>query len=251
VNSDQTATRHGDASLEVDDERIEPVGESKSIAPQKLRRELTFIDGICFIISIMIGSGIFASPGVTLDRAGSPGGALMAWVVAGVLVLTASLCYAELGAMLPSAGGDYEFLLVAYGKRASFSFAWFYFWIAKPGSQAIIATVFGNYMINVLTGLNDSNQDSYVSKLLAIGLIVALTSLNCFGVKETSQVINALTAVKIVSIVIVCVAGAVYVATDETDTASDNLSAANSFDGASVWGVFSGELHSPLDGLVL
>jgi hypothetical protein len=42
-------------------------------SPPTLRRELGFVDGICFIISIMIGSGIFASPGVTLDRAGSPG----------------------------------------------------------------------------------------------------------------------------------------------------------------------------------
>jgi amino acid transporter len=91
--------------------------------------------------------------------------------------------------------------------------------IAKPGSQAIIATVFGNYTVNVLTGLNDSNQvrhsltlccvcllctdlcecvcvcvcvwqDSYYSKLLAIGLVIALTSLNCYGVKETSTVVT-------------------------------------------------------------
>lgn len=50
--------------------------DSSSLQPpqqQQLRRELSFVDGICFIISIMIGSGIFASPGVTLDRAGSPG----------------------------------------------------------------------------------------------------------------------------------------------------------------------------------
>ena len=46
---------------------------SPSPPAQSLRRELTFVDGICFIISIMIGSGIFASPGVTLERAGSPG----------------------------------------------------------------------------------------------------------------------------------------------------------------------------------
>ena len=61
---------------------------SASAAPQQLRRELSFVDGICFIISIMIGSGIFASPGVTLDRAGSPGRiwcAYLACLTAGLL----------------------------------------------------------------------------------------------------------------------------------------------------------------------
>lgn len=212
----------------------------KSVNSRKLRRELGFVDGLCFIVCIMIGSGIFASPGVALDRAGSPGAALVAWVVAGLLVLTASFCYAELGAMLPSAGGEYEFLSVAYGRRASFSFAWYLFWIAKPGSQAIIATVFGNYMINVLTGLNDSNQDSYYSKILAIGLIICITSINCFGVKETSLVTNFLSGVKICSILIVCTAGIIYLATDETGTLSGNLSPSQSFQGSDAVGIFSG-----------
>ncbi len=42
---------------------------------------------------------------------------LIAWVIAGVLVSIAATCYFELGAMMPSAGGDFEYLRVAYGDR--------------------------------------------------------------------------------------------------------------------------------------
>jgi amino acid transporter len=105
----------------------------------KLRRELGIVDGLCVVISIMIGSGIFASPGLALEKSGSPGATLVMWFVSGILVITASFCYAELGAMLPSAGGDYEYLVAAYGESAGFMFAWYFFWISKPvGISAFI-----------------------------------------------------------------------------------------------------------------
>jgi hypothetical protein len=74
--SDPSAVRKESLSIQMNNtEEVKSTPEvGSSSSPQKLRRELGFVDGICFIISIMIGSGIFASPGVTLDRAGSPGG---------------------------------------------------------------------------------------------------------------------------------------------------------------------------------
>jgi amino acid transporter len=86
-----------------------------------LKRTLGFYDGLGVLISIVIGSGIFASPGVTLERAGSPGAALVSWILGGLLVAIGAFCYAELGAMLPSTGGDFDYLHQAYGKMAAFS----------------------------------------------------------------------------------------------------------------------------------
>lgn len=48
-----------------------------------LNRTLGFWDGVCVIISVIIGSGIFASPGAALDRSGSPAAALLAWSLSG------------------------------------------------------------------------------------------------------------------------------------------------------------------------
>ena len=73
-----------------------------------LRRTLTLIDGVSLIVGIIIGSGIFSSPGTALAAAGSPAVFLLCWAASGALVLFASTTYAELGATIPCAGGDAE-----------------------------------------------------------------------------------------------------------------------------------------------
>ena len=53
--------------------------------PPSLTRTLGLVDGVCILISIIIGSGIFSSPGETLSRSGSPGAALVSWCISGIL----------------------------------------------------------------------------------------------------------------------------------------------------------------------
>ena len=69
-----------------------------------LQRSLSFFDGLGIIVGIIIGSGIFSSPGLALQRSGSPGACLLAWSVSGMLVCLTSQCYFELGSMMPTAG---------------------------------------------------------------------------------------------------------------------------------------------------
>ena len=164
---------------------------------QTLARVLTLYDGLGVVVGIMIGSGIFASAGIALEEAGSCPAALLAWVVAAALVAVASQCYCELGASVPSAGGDAEYLKLAYGDRAAFVFVWTNFWVLKPGSQAIIATVFGQYLEAALGGAAvGSSEDgngggsSWVATLLAVACIWALTANNCMGVRETANLQN-------------------------------------------------------------
>ena len=106
-------------------------------------RVLSYVDGTAVLVGIMIGSGVFSSPGLALERAGSSGEMMLAWCVSGMLVFFCSSCYIELGGMMPSAGGDFDYLTRAFGDRAAFAFAWYNFFIGKSGSQAIIATIFG------------------------------------------------------------------------------------------------------------
>lgn len=137
----------------------------------------------------------------------------------GLLVITASFCYAELGAMMPSTGGDFDYLNKAYGQSTAFAFAWFYFWISKTGSLAIISTVFGNYIVNLFKGLNnddDSSSDDFTSKGIAMGLIIILTGLNFLGVKESSGVVNFLTVLKIGLVVTVCLVGVYHVSKNQS-----------------------------------
>jgi amino acid transporter len=201
-----------------------------------LHRRLGFLDGVCVLVSIIIGSGIFASPGVALERSGSPGAALMAWTVSGFLVIVASMCYAELGAMIPSTGGDFDYLNRAYGKSAAFSFAWFLFWISKPGSQAIIATVFGNYVVRIFTGLNNSSDGSPAAKAAGVLLIIVLTLVNCVGVHATSSVANLLMVTKLALVALVVAAG-IYRVSDSQEIFKDNLTGENAFEGTDLTGM--------------
>ena len=73
-----------------------------------LHRSLSFFDGLGIIVGIIIGSGIFSSTGLALERSGSPGACLLAWAASGLLVCLTSQCYFELGSMIPTAGNNYN-----------------------------------------------------------------------------------------------------------------------------------------------
>ncbi len=103
------------------------------------RRRLLLVDGVCLIVGIVIGSGLYEStPLIAGGTAGwwngLWGGAASAesaaaavlglWLVGGLAALIGALCYAELATAFPRAGGDYVYLTEAYGKWAGFLFAW-------------------------------------------------------------------------------------------------------------------------------
>jgi len=94
-------------------------------AQSLLPRTLTVLNGISLVIGTIIGSGIFASPGVVAEHAGSAGMALAIWLMCGLLAFAGSLAYAELGAAIPSSGGEVVYLERAFGPLVSFLFsAW-------------------------------------------------------------------------------------------------------------------------------
>jgi amino acid transporter len=98
-------------------------------------------------------------------------------------------------------------LPLAYGKSAAFSFAWYCFWVSKPGSQAIIATIFGNYIVSALFGTEYAQSSELYSKCIAVTLIVALTALNCSGVRESTRLINFLTIMKLLQVICIVLIG--------------------------------------------
>ena len=222
------------SSISTDEEDENAPFPPHSHVSNQLKRSLTFYDGCGIVIGIMIGSGIFSSPGLAMERAGSAGLVLFAWVSAGALVANTILTYSELAAMIPTAGGDFDYLKRAYGDKAAFAFAWFNFWVSKPGSQAIIARVCADYLVAILYGdLNQSSNNDHEmgSKAIAAVLIAILTLINCLGVRESANVQNILTLLKLILIGIVALM-AVYHAFDDNTVLYQNLSIENSFTGS-------------------
>lgn len=209
-------------------------GSNNKTAPSK---RLTWIDGVAIIVGIMIGSGVFSSPGLALRRAGSPAVDLIAWSASGILVFLAAQCYLELGGMMPSAGGDFDYIGRAFGDRTAFSFAWFNFFVSKTGSQAIIATIFGRYFEAVVSSntshlVNASGQnETPTSKALAVLSIVVITALNCAGIKESAYVSIFLTTIKVLLVLSVFTFAIIFAASSKEHAVniSQNLSPTTSF----------------------
>ena len=87
-------------------------------ATRELVRALSLRDAMALVLTV-IGTGVFLKTAPMAQLVGSPSKVLLAWLAAGLLSLAGALTYAELGAMMPEAGGEYVFLREAYGDRKS------------------------------------------------------------------------------------------------------------------------------------
>src|ERR1700686_2810934 len=94
---------------------------------------------VAIVVGTMIGTGIFLKPAEMARDAGSLGIVFAAWVVGGVLSLFGALAYAELGAAIPEAGGEYAYLRRGFGPVWGFLFGWMHSIVGRPASAASIA----------------------------------------------------------------------------------------------------------------
>src|SRR5207245_3450902 len=104
--------------------------------PRKFARGLNLFDSTMFVVGAMIGSGIFIVPADMARHLGSAGWLLVAWGLAGVLTIAGALCYGELSAMMPHAGGMYVYLREAYSPLSGFLYGWTLFAVIETGTIA-------------------------------------------------------------------------------------------------------------------
>jgi APA family basic amino acid/polyamine antiporter len=109
-------------------------------------RGLGVFDATMVVVGSMIGSGIFLVPADMARQLGSPGWLLVAWVVTGVLTVTAALTYGELAAMMPRAGGQYVYLREAFSPLWGFLYGWTLFLVIQTGTIAAVAVAFGRFL---------------------------------------------------------------------------------------------------------
>ena len=105
-----------------------------------LPRVLGASQATAIVVGTIIGSGIFLVPQRDDADTGSSALVYLAWIVGGLLSLFGAMTYAELGAMLPYAGGEYVYLRGAYGDTTAFLYMWTWFAVAKPASIAAVTS---------------------------------------------------------------------------------------------------------------
>jgi APA family basic amino acid/polyamine antiporter len=158
-----------------------------------LVRGLTLTSAASLNIANMIGTGVFLKARVMTCNVDSPVAVLAVWLAAALLVLAGALCYAELAAMLPRAGGEYVFISETYGRRAGFLWGWSYTAITRPASiaaQSVSTAIF----LNIVLGGAIAEHLALVS----VTAIVIATLINSISVRATGSVATMFTAIKVV-----------------------------------------------------
>lgn len=169
------------------------------------KKEISLFGGVSILGGIMIGSGIFYLGSYVLMRTGmSPGLALLSWILGGLVSLLGGICYAELGASDPSAGGLTVYLSKAYSPLIGFLAGFNNWLIGGPGSIAALAIA----LPSALTVIFPMSQ--WVIKIVAIVLIIGLTIVNYFGVKFGSRLQNLSMIAKLIPIGIIMILGLLF-----------------------------------------
>ena len=178
-----------------------------------LVRGLGLVAAISIILGNVIGTGVFLKARVMTCNVGSPTWVIVAWIAAGILSLAGALTYAELSAMKPQAGGEYVFLRDAYGRVWSFLYGWMLIFVGKTGAQASVAVAFAIFLNDFLGGklkqtLIQTDILGYPYELtslqiIAVMMIVIITTINCASVSVSGQLATYFTVIKIALILLV------------------------------------------------
>lgn len=165
------------------------------------RQTLSLVDGMVIVVGMVVGIGVFATPSLVAQFAGSSTTYLGLWLAGGVLTLIGALCYAELATAFPHAGGEYHFLSRAYGRGTALMFAWARCTVIQTGAIALVAFVYGDYAQGILP------LGPYGPAIHA-GLIVLLfTGINIAGTFQGKTAQQIFTTMDIAALLMLLAAG--------------------------------------------
>src|SRR3954462_7910235 len=156
-----------------------------------LRRQIGVRTATALVVGEVIGVGIFLTPAGMAKALGSPLWLLIVWLATGAMALCGALCYGELAARYPEAGGGYVYLREAYGRPVAFLYGWMALLVMDPGLTAALAVGTATYASYIF------NLSALTIKLAAIAIIVLLAAINIRGVALSSSLLRWLTILKL------------------------------------------------------
>jgi APA family basic amino acid/polyamine antiporter len=176
--------------------------------PADLPRVLGASQAMAIVVGTIIGSGIFLVPREMMREVGSSSLVYLAWIIGGLLSLFGAMTYAELGAMLPYAGGEYVYLRGAYGDTPAFLYMWTWFAVAKPASIAAVTSGLARTLgvfpaFHWLSASLPGPLPLLWSQVFAIAVTWFMTGLNYLGIKKAGDFQLVFTVLKAILILIV------------------------------------------------
>jgi basic amino acid/polyamine antiporter, APA family len=165
------------------------------------RASLTVLDGVAMMVGIVVGIGIFKTPPLVAGNVGSDAAFVAVWLFGGLVTLIGALCYAELAAAYPSAGGEYHFLFRAFGRSVAVLFAWARGTVIQTGAIALVAFVFGDYA-GQLMPLGRHGPAIYAALAVTV-----LSGVNLLGTSQSTRTQNVFTLLTLVTVFVVIATG--------------------------------------------
>ena len=187
-------------------------------ADQELVKGLGLTSATTIVMGSMIGSGIFIVSADIARLVDSPALLIAAWLVTGFMTITGALCYGELAAMMPKAGGQYVYLREAFGPLWGFLYGWTLFTVIQTGTIAAVGVAFGKFLGFFFPGVSGdawlfrigtTNIGLNTQNLVGILICVLLTFVNVFGVKTGAAVQNTFTIAKTAALAMLIVVGVI------------------------------------------
>lgn len=157
----------------------------------ELKRQIGLLTATALIVGEVIAVGIFLTPAGMAKSLGSPAWLLVVWLLMGGMALCGALCYGELAARFPEAGGGYVYLREAYGRPVAFLYGWMALLVMDPGVTAVLAVGLASY-VGYIFALSPGTL-----KVVAIASIFLVALINIRGVRLGGWLIRWLTVIKL------------------------------------------------------
>ena len=168
---------------------------------KQLQKSLGIAAALSTVVGMVIGGGVFFKPqAVYTLTGGAPGLGILAWIIAGIMTITAGLTAAEVSAAIPKTGGMMVYIEEIYGKKLGFLTGWMQTVLFFPATAAAIAVMFGQQAAILL------NNPSLVMPM-SIGVILLVGILNTFGSKTSGTIQTVSTVCKLIPLVLIIVFG--------------------------------------------
>ncbi len=167
----------------------------------KPKAVLSVFDAVTIMVGLVVGIGIFRTPSIVAGAVSSEWMFIAVWVVGGLVTLVGALCYAELSAAHPHAGGEYHFLSLAYGRSVALMFGWARCTVIQTGAIAAVAFMLGDYLSQLIP------LGPHGPALYAALSVVIFTAVNVRGTAEGKNLQVIVTFIEIGAIAAIILFG--------------------------------------------
>jgi len=170
-----------------------------------LKKEIGILEAVSLIVGVIVGSGIFVSPGGIAAQVGSIGASLLIWAFCGLISLVFALCYAEIGTTIPASGADYSYIKEIFSPFLGFLALWMNIIFVAPCATAAMSLSFAEYVLLPIAPYfcHDSFPATLLIRMIAILVVTIVAYINITSVSFAAKTQVFFTATKVVALLVI------------------------------------------------